>query len=633
MLLAADWKGNAGLKILCGGEPWPMELARELRGKCGSLWNMYGPTETTIWSAACQVGDGEKMVIGKPIANTRFYILDANLQPVPIGTPGELFIGGDGLARGYLNRPELTAEKFIADPFSTKQHARLYRTGDLARYHADGQIEFLGRIDNQVKIRGFRIELGEIEAALASHSNVREAIVTAREDNPGDKRLVAYLTAKNGEMPKASELRSLLHAKLPDYMLPSAFVTLEKLPLTASGKVDRKALPAPDAEQDRPDSSAFVAPRTPTEKALAGILCEILGMKRVGVEDDFFRLGGHSLLALQFQMRIEKRLGSRIELSWLFTEPTIRSLASAIERSQSTGPVQNAWAGTDGTPGASIEIRRRNGDLGEEVRTSASEEYGPEFADDLTDDTAMTDLAASRTNVGRFLATSDHPVATLARRTHRLLRRFSIPTPRFVFAPILCAFLGIRSVYFFFKRVFVCEPLFKTYCERYGKNVHTGNYVHWIQGKGAIILGDNVTVDGKCGFQFATRFSDRPTFTVGNNSGIGHNCLFTIGKAITIGSHCRIASGTIMFDSSGHPADAVARAQRAAPHADHVRPIVIQDHVWIGRNCIVMPGVTIGEGAIIAAGAVVLNNVAPYTVISAQPAVQIGATRSPGWSK
>jgi amino acid adenylation domain-containing protein len=330
LLLEAGWEGGPHLKILCGGEAWSAELANELLMRCGSLWNMYGPTETTIWSTAHKVADAAKPVaIGRPIANTTIYLLDKNLNPVPIGVPGELHIGGAGLARGYHNRPELTAEKFIPDPFSTEPGARLYKTGDKVRHLPDGNIEFLGRMDHQVKIRGFRIELGEIETVLGQCSSVGVCVVVVREDVPGDKRLVAYLTAKAGEPPNVSELRSLLQTKLPEYMVPSAFVTLDRFPLTPSGKLDRKALPMPDLA--RPElEKAFVAPRTRTEEVLAGIWCEVLGLKQVGVHDNFFDLGGHSLLAVRLQARVEKQLGKRLPLAAFFQSPTVGELAALL---------------------------------------------------------------------------------------------------------------------------------------------------------------------------------------------------------------------------------------------------------------------------------------------------------------
>jgi amino acid adenylation domain-containing protein len=326
------------------------------------LVNEYGPTETVVGCCIYQVPRGGEqgcasaprlgaltqprspetksasIPIGRPIANTQLYVLDAHLQPVPLGVPGELYIGGAGLARGYLNRPELTAERFIPHPFRTEPGARLYRTGDLVRWLPDGNLEFLGRLDQQIKLRGFRIEPGEIEAALTEHPFVREAVVIVREDRPGNKRLVAYLVPRSGERGCVSapssvpaDLRNFLEQKLPTYMVPSAFVVLPRLPLTPNSKVDRRALPAP--EMDRPElASAYAAPRTPVEETLAGIWKALLGMDRVGVHDDFFELGGDSLLAVELFAQVEKIFGSKLPLATLFQRATIEQLAALVHR-------------------------------------------------------------------------------------------------------------------------------------------------------------------------------------------------------------------------------------------------------------------------------------------------------------
>jgi acyl-CoA synthetase (AMP-forming)/AMP-acid ligase II/acyl carrier protein len=335
MLVETGWKGNKSLKVLCGGEAFPQELAAQLLPLCSSLWNLYGPTETTIWSAIFPVDKCQGLTpIGRPIANTQIYLLDSYLKPVPIGVAGELYIGGDGLARGYLNRPDLTAEKFIPNPFSDEPGARLYRSGDLGRYLPEGNIEFLGRVDHQVKVRGFRIELGEIESVLGRHSGVREAVVVAREDDeeklkPADKRLVAYVVFRQEHPLTAHELRSFLKQKLPEYMVPSAFVFLERLPLTPNGKVDRRALPAPDGS--RPElESGYVAPQTPVEEALTKIWEEVLKLERVGIHDNFFDLGGHSLVATQVMSRVRAALRVELPLRTLFERPTIAELSSVI---------------------------------------------------------------------------------------------------------------------------------------------------------------------------------------------------------------------------------------------------------------------------------------------------------------
>ncbi len=362
LLLDAGWQGNAGLKALCGGEALPPKLAGEIAARAGSLWNMYGPTETTIWSATRlvgpQAGEGAAAVpIGGPIANTRIYVVDAGLRPAPIGVPGELLIGGAGLARGYLGRPALTAERFIPDPFSGDAGARLYRTGDLARWLAAGEVEFLGRLDHQVKVRGYRIELGEIEAALEQHPAVRAAVVLVREDVPGDHRLTAYVVAGDGAAPRSGELRRHLRAKLPEYMVPSAFVVLAELPLLPNGKVDRKSLPAPLApEGERLETpAAFTAPRGRLEGAVSEIWRAVLNRERVGVHDNFFDLGGHSLLMAQVHHRLRASLpaglAAGLTMVELFQYPTIAALARHLS------PEVDAPA--EGEPGRlRAEIRR-----------------------------------------------------------------------------------------------------------------------------------------------------------------------------------------------------------------------------------------------------------------------------------
>lgn len=306
LLLEAGWKGTPHFKALCGGEALPRELCNRIIA-CGvPLWNMYGPTETTIWSATSEVfaGDGP-VTVGPPIDNTQFYVLDSRLQPVPMGVAGELFIAGDGVARGYYKRAELTAERFLANPFAGAASNRMYRTGDLVRRLPNGHFEFLGRLDGQIKLRGFRIELGEIEAALSSHPAVKQAVVLVREDTPGDKRLVAYLTPNVGGIPASGELRSFLLTKLPDYMIPAAFITLTTIPLTPNGKVDRKALPAPDwAKQAR--STTFVEPRNPDEQKMAAIWAEVLRVDKVGIQDNIFELGADSLHVFQIVARAAK---------------------------------------------------------------------------------------------------------------------------------------------------------------------------------------------------------------------------------------------------------------------------------------------------------------------------------------
>ena len=321
-------------QVFASGEALTFELQQRFFERFGAeLHNLYGPTEAavdvTYWHCR-RDGDQTIVPIGRPIANTQTYILDSNLQPLPIGVAGELHIGGIGLARGYLNRPELTAEKFIPDPFANNPGARLYKTGDLARFLPDGNIEYLGRIDNQVKLRGFRVELGEIEAVLEQSSGVRQAVVVVREDVAGDKRLVAYLLAGAGGSLHIDRLRRELKEKLPEYMVPSKFVALEAFPMTTSGKVDRKALPAPPPEWE--GSVAAVAPGNELESRLVSIFASILGLPSVGVTDNFFDLGGNSLLAARLVAQVQKLMGRQIPLSALFRGPTVKSLAQLIQR-------------------------------------------------------------------------------------------------------------------------------------------------------------------------------------------------------------------------------------------------------------------------------------------------------------
>jgi len=318
-------------QLLAGGDVLSIAHVRKALERLGEgrLINGYGPTENTTFTCChsiTQLSTGEHSVpIGRPISNTQCFILDRNLQPVPIGVRGELFISGDGLARGYLNDPKLTAEKFIPNPY--RPGLLMYRTGDLVRYRSDGNIEFLGRIDNQVKIRGYRIELGEIESVLKLHPAVKEAVVVAREDRPGDRRLVAYAAPANAA--KADELQGFLKERLPAYMLPSAFVFVDAFPLTPNGKLDRKTLPPPHERSPSLDD-AYVAPRTPTEEMLASIWCELLNLKQVGVHDNFFEWGGHSLLAMQLRFQIQRRLGVELPLATIYLRPTIEGIALSV---------------------------------------------------------------------------------------------------------------------------------------------------------------------------------------------------------------------------------------------------------------------------------------------------------------
>ncbi|MGD0750680.1 MAG: amino acid adenylation domain-containing protein [Anaerolineales bacterium] len=326
MLLETGWQGKAGLKIISTGESLPPGLADRLTKMVGEVYNLYGPTEATIWCAAQRLIHGQPVTIGRPIANTSLYILDSHLRPVPVGVTGELYIGGAGLARGYHNLPKLTTEKFLPDPFHDEPGGRIYRTGDLARYQQNGEIFILGRSDSQVKIRGYRIELGEIEVTIGQYPGIRQSLVMVREDLPGDKRLVAYLLLASNETLHVDKLRGFLREKLPDYMVPSTFVQIDAFPLTASGKIDRKTLPPPEAIV----SNKYLPPQTEQEIQLTKVWETVLGISPIGVEDDFFDIGGNSLMAIRLCMEIEKKLNVRLPVAEFFRSLTIRQVSAKL---------------------------------------------------------------------------------------------------------------------------------------------------------------------------------------------------------------------------------------------------------------------------------------------------------------
>ena len=348
LLIDAGWRGRAGFRALCGGEAMSAALANELLDRCGEVWNLYGPTETTIWSTAARVERGQPITLGRPIANTRIYLLDRAEQPVPLGVPGEIYIGGAGVARGYLRRPELTAERFGPDPLSPVPGAQRYRTGDLARWRDDGTLDYLGRADFQVKLRGFRIELGEIEAVLARHPGVQAAVAVAHGEGAAERRIVAYYVPRPGTDATEAGLRAHLRQDLPDYMMPSVIIPLQQLPLTHSGKIDRKALPAPDPAS-LPRRAELVAPRTQLERLLATAWEEVLGVA-VGVTDDFFELGGNSLAAVRMLHQVKADLGRGVAIGDFFRHPTVEQLAGAVAETVGAveGPIIQLQAGAPG---------------------------------------------------------------------------------------------------------------------------------------------------------------------------------------------------------------------------------------------------------------------------------------------
>jgi amino acid adenylation domain-containing protein len=338
LLLEAGWQGSRDLKILCGGEALPPELARELTARSNSVWNVYGPTETTIWSTAYRVTGHEKgsIPIGRPIANTSIYILDSNRKPVPVNVTGEIYIGGDGLARGYLNRAELTAERFVAASLDPNLAPRLYRTGDLGRFRLNGEIEYLGRVDSQVKLRGQRTELEEIESVLASHPALREAVVLMMGEGE-QQRLCSYLVLNDETVePSAGEFRRYLKTKLPEHMVPSTYWRVKALPRLTSGKVNRGMLANSPATPVR-EEVELMAPRNETETKLAAIWQELLQVKQVGIEQNFFELGGHSLLVLQMMGRIRRVFDVELAVRSAFEGPTIAALALEVDKAQAAG--------------------------------------------------------------------------------------------------------------------------------------------------------------------------------------------------------------------------------------------------------------------------------------------------------
>ncbi len=331
ILVQSGWQGASNLTALSGGESLSFQLLSELNKRCKSVWNLYGPTEATCQSTLIALAPGiPANTIGRPISNTQVYVLDSHRELLPIGVPGELYIGGDGLARGYLNRPDLTAERFVPNPFSKDMDSKLYRTGDLCRWRDNGTLEYLGRIDHQVKLRGFRIELGEIESILSQHPSIAQCVVFLSADRPGDKRLVAYYTQCDEQTPSVLELRESLGTKLPEYMVPAAYVKLDALPLTPSGKIDRRSLPLPDSK-DVGVQDQYTPARNGIEEQLTQIWSEVLGIERIGIHDNFFALGGHSLLAVRLTSRIAEIFEVSLGVRRIFEQPTIAQLSEQIE--------------------------------------------------------------------------------------------------------------------------------------------------------------------------------------------------------------------------------------------------------------------------------------------------------------
>jgi acyl-coenzyme A synthetase/AMP-(fatty) acid ligase len=356
-----EMAGRARMFVVGGEEllpasilPW-QSLAPEI-----TIVNEYGPTESTVGCCTFSVPPGwhggGTVPIGKPIANTQIYLLDEEQNPVPALVPGELYIGGDGVARGYLGRADLTSERFVRNPFVAAPGRRMFRTGDRARYNPDGTLEYLGRLDRQIKIRGYRIEPGEIESALRRHPGVAEAVVVAREDTPGDRRLVAYCRGKERNVPGPGEIASFLGATLPAYLVPSSFVFMDRIPLTAHGKVDHAALPPPDAGARPAEESS--RPLTEAERAVAGIWCEVLNLKNVGIRENFFDLGGHSLLATRIVSRVRSAWNVEVPFATIFESPTVEGMAAVVENLLSPSR-ETPGEGQDVDPGTPPPRKRR----------------------------------------------------------------------------------------------------------------------------------------------------------------------------------------------------------------------------------------------------------------------------------
>jgi amino acid adenylation domain-containing protein len=330
-LLISAGMERISLKALSGGEAFLPDLVSGLLARCDSVWNMYGPTETTVWSTCYEInGSGSPVLIGKPIANTRVYILDEYMQPVPLGLPGELYIGGDGVALGYLDRPDLTSERFVENPFAEKKGELFYRTGDRVKYHHDGNIQYLNRIDNQVKVRGFRIELGEIESVLSGHDDVDQVVVSVNEVGPGDQRLVAYIKTVPGKTLGISDVRSYLQTRLPSYMLPQHVLIVQSIPLTPAGKIDRRTLSVHSVALKH-SVNRIIKPRTATEKKVAVIWQGIFKNQQIGITENYFEIGGHSLLAVSLFDKIKREFNIDLPLAILFKAPTIKDMSIRIE--------------------------------------------------------------------------------------------------------------------------------------------------------------------------------------------------------------------------------------------------------------------------------------------------------------
>jgi amino acid adenylation domain-containing protein len=550
LLLEAGWPGSPDLKMICTGEPLPPDLAAQLLPKGKSLWNLYGPTETTIWSTGCQITDAAGITIGRPLANTQVYIVNEALQLQPVGVPGELLIGGDGVARGYLNRPELTAEKFIPNPFGA---GRVYRTGDLARWRADGTLECLGRLDHQVKVRGYRIELGEIEAALALAEGVRQAVVVLREE-----QLVAYVVPA-AAAPSEPMLREHLRGKLPEYMVPARYVTLDKLPLTPNGKIDRQALPEPAGQDAGAPAAAAAAPRNEVERKLVEILGTLLKRQRIGIHDNFFDLGGHSLLVLRMISAVNEHFGCDLPPITLFENPTVASFAAILK--PPVPPAPQPVIEPASTPPA---MKQPGGATNNGVLRAVAEAIQRGSGSSTAREEAKCPYRMRESWVCK------HVLAPLYRRRNSL--RLDIKP-------------GIR------KLILRLEggPLFTITLRRLLSEVHK------------IQIGD----------YSAASFDP-----------------YHLRAGTKIGRYCAIDE-TVFIRDEDHPRNTISThaiffLKRVGFSSGHKLPranLEIGNDVWVGHGAkILYPTSKIGDGAVIGAGAVVVEDVPPFAIVAGVPA-------------
>jgi amino acid adenylation domain-containing protein len=507
LLIESGWQGLPHLNILCGGEALPAELAQALLLRCGSLWNMYGPTETTIWSTTCRVKSANRITLGKPIANTELYVLNEANQPVPVGVPGELYIGGDGLARGYLYRPQLTAERFVRHPFNNSDGARLYKTGDIVASHGDGQIRYIGRADHQVKIRGYRVELSEIERLISRHAAGSQAVVVEREVLQGEKGLVAYILAGKEHPVTIAALRSSLQEELPDYMVPSHFVALEQFPLSPNGKIDRHALPMP--EQGRSDQeTTFIPPQTSTERMLAAIWSKVLRIETVSVANNLFYSGGHSLTCVYLSAEIYDKMAIRLPVSTFFQHPTIREIGRILDS----------------------------------LKTNAQTSNGSQ--DPRMQNTSTRQMTEEQTGLSNQKESERLRESLLGGIRNRVLQLFARVAPLSV-RPVLHRWRGVN-------------------------------------------IGTNVYI----GYDAIIETAYPGLVSIGNDAGVG-------------------IRSTIIAHFSGMEVVNLKRGNFS---------VEIGHKAWVGPGVLILPNVTIGDGAVVAAGSTVTTSIPPWTFASGNPA-------------